>query len=105
MTTIETAKGTLIRPTAEDIDSVQVGTLVPNCFGEMKPAVEISFRGVDVKGRKFVGYYTATSATSRISGSIKEGEVVRDLRATRMYLSRELDAFDVPVRKSLPVGF
>jgi hypothetical protein len=61
-------------PTAEWIDSLQAGDLVPNCFGQMAEIVTITCKQKDIKGRLYVCLYTRLSKTSTISGSFKEGE-------------------------------
>lgn len=43
-------------------------------YGEPKPVVEIIYRGYDVNGKAYVGFYVQYSEGCRMSGSITEGE-------------------------------
>lgn len=67
------------RPTREDVEALQVGGLAPDVWGRMRAVTEIYARGEDTAGRAYVCYYTAMSATSSVSGSMKEGETVSTL--------------------------
>lgn len=67
----------LFIPTSTHIDNLKVGDQVINCFGKFAEVVEINYRGVDAEGRKFVGFYTSTGGTGSVSGSLKEGRLVR----------------------------
>lgn len=79
-------------PSRNDIDALKVGDQAPNAFGRMAEVVEISCRKDDIEGKRFVLYYTRTSATSQMSMSMKEGRLVR--HAGLHNTSAELDAIE-----------
>lgn len=60
--------------TKEDIDNIQVGDFIPNCFGKMSEVVEIYHKGEDVNGKKFACTYLKFTSNSTINESIKEDE-------------------------------
>jgi len=63
-----------------------VGDLAPDCFGKMARVTSITFRGVDVKGKAFVGYYTEYGENNgAISGSMKEDETVSTIQITQAF--------------------
>ncbi len=64
-------------PTRSEIESLAVGNLAPDCFGNLRTVVEISFRGIDINGRAYVGYTTWFGANSTVSNSLKEGRILR----------------------------
>jgi len=81
---------TVTCPTREDIYNLKVGDIAPNCFGEAE-VTEIYALRDDYKGRAFVCYYTKLSDTSRISHSLREGEMVRSMNLCSGYTSAELE--------------
>lgn len=65
--------------TRQDIDSIQIGTLLAFCLdgdtcSKPRKVVEIFARACDVHGKLFVCGYTEFGPTSRISFSLKEGD-------------------------------
>ncbi len=86
----------LLVPNAADVVGLEEGVLALNCFGEWAKVTRISYRGEAVvpPGVPYVGYYTATSATSSMSGSYKVGQLVRTVHASSRYTSAELDAIE-----------
>ena len=87
-------------PTRAEIQSLEVGDLAPDCFGQWRLVTRIFGRGHDVKGKAYVCYYTEFGPTSSISNSLKEGEIHRTVALTGKYTSHELDILE----KSLCVG-
>ncbi len=87
----KTIDGLLItKPTRQDVDSLKVGDIAPNCFGDNGIVREITYRGVDIHGKLYVGYYvTWHDETSRISSSLKEDEVLSTLPLTNRFNRRE----------------
>lgn len=75
------------RPNKEWIENLQVGDMAIDVFGNISKVVEISFRGKDLNGREYVGYYTAhgVGTGSKISHSAKEGEIIPTLPLTSKY--------------------
>jgi hypothetical protein len=86
----------LMLPTKDDVANLRVGDLAPNCFGALAEVTEICYRGVDVEGHAYVGYYTRTGPTSSMSMSMKEGELVR--HAGLLQTSAELDSIERRMR-------
>lgn len=68
-----------IKPTAYDVESLEVGFLAPDCFGTLSRVTRIYARGVNVKSKPYVCYYTRLSDTSTVSGSMTVGEVYPSL--------------------------
>jgi hypothetical protein len=60
--------------TRQQIESLQIGDLVPNCFGQMKPITRITCKSEDIKGKFFACFYQKFGETSEMSHSVKEGE-------------------------------
>lgn len=100
ITTIFTGKCTAFRPTTNEIEMLRVGDMAPDAFGGVSQVVDITYRGIDVHGRAYVGYYVRFSDTSKMSGSMKAGEVVRSVQVCRFHTSAEIDQLDVPVVRS-----
>lgn len=86
----------LMLPTLDDVVNLRVGDLAPNCFGALAEVTEIRYRGTDLHGKAFVGYYTRTGHTSSISMSMKQDELVR--HAGLLQTSAELDAIERRMR-------
>lgn len=84
----------LFLPTRDQVNSLKVGDLALDCFGRWSTVVEITCRRDDIHGRRFVCFYTSFGPTSRISASMKEGELVRTVATTGRYRSVELDAIE-----------
>lgn len=80
------------RPSRQDVENLHVGDFAPNVFGEGK-VTEIYAHGIDINGKSYVCYYSTwgPSGDSRISGSMKENEIVRTIALTAMLNSHEID--------------
>jgi hypothetical protein len=65
----------------------------------MVPVVRIAYRGVDINGRAYVGFYTAFGENGTLSGSYKEGELVRTVPLCSRYTSHELDVIERRARE------
>ena len=85
---------TLYIPTKAEIESLAIGDIALDSFGKMAEVVEISYRGTDVHGKVYVGFYTRLSESAKVSHSYKEGRLVRTVATSREYTSRELDAIE-----------
>jgi len=90
--TITTPTGTVdcFIPTVEDIESLTVGDSAPYVMG-IGEVSEVFARGEDLNGRIFACYYVWTSPTSRMSASMKVGEVVRTLALCNALSSAQID--------------
>ncbi len=77
--------GWYMRPTRDDIEQLSVGDYVPNCFGKLAPITSITFRGISIQGKAYVGYYTQFSDNATISGSMTEGEYLATVPMTAKY--------------------
>lgn len=73
---------TIYKPTLEDVQSLQVGDLVPDCFNRLKPVSRIYHRGTDINGKAYVLFYTQQGENSQMSGDLKEDEIVITLAFT-----------------------
>jgi len=58
----------------EDIENITIGDILPNCFGQMKEVIEITFRGKTPKGKLFVGVRQQFSDNSTLTNTYIEGE-------------------------------
>lgn len=87
-----TVNGILITyPTREDVESLQVGDFAPDCFGKMSKVVKITYRGTNVHGKAYVGFYTEFGDNkSSMSGSLVEDEVVSTVPLARVYRQAHL---------------
>lgn len=75
----------VVKPTRDDILSLQVGDLAPTCFGTMARVVDIFGRGDDVHGRAYVCYYTEWGTNARLSHSLSEDEIVPTVPLTARF--------------------
>ena len=82
---------TIYVPSKSYIENFEIGTKAPYCFGGLRDVVEVFAINQDVNGKIFACYYIKHSENSRISGSVKEGEIVRDLKLTCALKSAEID--------------
>jgi hypothetical protein len=57
----------------EQVENLQIGDILPNCFGQMKEVVSIHHKGLDNNGKLFACFYQQFGSTSTMSHSIKEG--------------------------------
>lgn len=58
---------------AQDVDDLQVGDRLPNCFGESEPVTSIHHKGQDINGKWFACFYQRFSTNATMSNLIKEG--------------------------------
>jgi hypothetical protein len=78
----------ITRPTREDIESLKIGDLAPDCFGNVSKVVTIFAKKEDISGKLFACYYVEFGSNGgTISNSIKEGEPVPTIPATSKYFS------------------
>jgi hypothetical protein len=82
-------------PTLEEVQQIQVGDVALDCFGSLKPVVEIYGRGQDGKDRTYVLFKTQFSdAGSTITGDMTEGVLARTVHLTKYFNSHELDLIE-----------
>ena len=80
----------VVKPTRQDIDNLKVGDYAPNCFGRFGKVVSITYRGIDVNGKAYVGYYVQWHGEdSSISESLKEDEILSTVPLTSKYMRSE----------------
>ena len=73
-----TSKITLFMPEVADVENLAVGDMAPSCWGRLQRVAEIAYRGVDLHGAPFVGFYVEDGVNGgRMSASLKAGELVR----------------------------
>ena len=78
-------------PTKQDIDNLKIGDHAPNCFGYDGIVKSITYRGIDINGKSYIGYYVSWhSADSSISMSLKENEIVYTVKLSSLFTSNEL---------------
>lgn len=81
-------------PERQDVDGLMVGMVAPNVFGE-GVVDEIRYTGTDIHGKRFVGYVCRwpahAPAGNTITGSLKEGELIRTLDLCNLFDSWDLD--------------
>lgn len=85
-------------PTRIQIESIEVGTLVPDCFGNLNPITKLSARGNTSEGRAFICFYTRFGDYAQISGSLIEGKILRTVPLTCQYTSQQLDMIEERLR-------
>ena len=83
-----------IRPTRNDVETLQIGFLAPNPYGTLGRVVEIFSRGTDPNNRVYVGYYTETGAGGKVSSWMKEDEVYMSLPVCTKYGTKEIPLAD-----------
>lgn len=82
-------------PTREEVYTLKVGDLALDCFGRYSRITRIYAMRDDVHGRAFACFYTEfTPGRSEVSGSYKEGELVRTVPLTCAHTSAELDRIE-----------
>ena len=84
----------VFKPSRDYVQNLQVGDHTLNCFGKLAEVVSIHGRGNDLNGKAYVCFYTKMSETSSVSGSLKEGELVRTVGLCHKYTSRDLDTLE-----------
>ncbi len=73
-------------PTRDDINSLQVDDLAPDCFGKMARVTSITYHGTNVHGKAFIGYYTEFGDNNgAISGSMTEDEIVATVQISQTF--------------------
>jgi len=82
------------RPNRQDLEALKLGDYALNPFGSFAKIVEISFRGTDINGKYYVGYYTEFGKNGSISNSIKEGEILPTVAITGEYNRIQLLDFE-----------
>lgn len=81
-------------PNRAYVENTLVGSWVLDCFGKMAQVVEIHARGNDINGKAYICFYTQFSENSRMSGSMKEDELIRTVPLSSKFTSHELDAIE-----------
>ena len=81
-------------PTKEDVQNLNVGDQAYDWAGNLKTVDEISGRGIDIKGKAFVCFYLINGPHSRVSSSLKEGQLNRTVELSNEYSSHELDEIE-----------
>ena len=91
----------LFIPTRRQLEAVQPGDSLPNCFGKLAKVVEVTHRGEDIQGRYFICARLQFSKHSTITDSYKELELHRSTELSRDYTSHELDQLEVKAIKEM----
>lgn len=81
------------RPTTEWIETLQVGDLAPDVFGNISPIIQIYAQGHDIHGKAYVCYYVSHGDDGgMISHSLKADEIDMSLPMCAKFKTR----YDVP---------
>ena len=91
----------LFIPTRKQLEAVQPGDLLPNCFGKLTQVIEVTHRGLDITGRYFICVKLQFSENSTITDSYKEMELHRSTDLSREYNSHELDQLETKTVKEM----
>lgn len=88
-------------PTKQDIDNLKIGDRAPTCFDYDGIVKEIIYRGIDINGKAYIGYYAEWSLTdSRISMSLKENELVIPVKLCGMFTANKLKQIESDLLRS-----
>lgn len=78
-------------PTLHDVESLEVGDMAMDCFGNMRQVVDISFQGRTSDGKSFVHFRVEFGPHSTITQSYKEDELVRHVGTSKYFNGWQLD--------------
>ncbi len=79
-------------PTLHEIESLSVGDMALNCFGQEAKVTQVTHRGTDIYGKAYVLYFTATATgNGEMSMSMREDELVRHVGTSKYFNSWQLD--------------
>ena len=100
------------KPSRKYVESLKVGDLALNPYGQLSKVVKIAYRGETVKigrqegGKAYVGVELENGEYSTITSSYKEGSLVRTLALTSQYDSAGCDSIEAkrPEDDHLPLG-
>jgi hypothetical protein len=96
------ANDIILIPTRGQVEALQVGDLALDCFGKFNPVTDIYGRGTDIKGKRYVCFYTRLDDHASISGSYKEGELVRTVPLCSKHTSAQLDQLEQRSLSAVP---
>lgn len=91
--------GMLYFPTLDQVESLQVGDVAPDCFGGLSPVVEIFGRGNDIEGRAYVCFYNCVRGTLTVSNSIKADTICRSVSSSNIATSAQIDSIERAARE------
>lgn len=100
------------KPSRKYVESLKVGDLALNPYGQLSKVVKIAYRGDTVKigrqegGKAYVGVELENGEYSTITSSYKEGELVATIALSSQFTSdqcREIEA-KRPEDDHLPLG-
>lgn len=77
------------KPTQDDAEDLKVGDMALDPFGNWNEVVEITYRGIDIHGKAYVGFYTKHGENGSVSNSYKDGEVVMTMPVCQKFKRRE----------------
>jgi hypothetical protein len=81
-------------PDQKTVDGLAVGDTALDCFGSWAVVDSITYRGTDIKGRAFVGFYTVSTNGLKCSQSYKVGKLVRTVATSAAFQSADLDQIE-----------
>jgi hypothetical protein len=100
------------KPSRYYVESLKVGDLALNPYGQLSKVVAITFRGETIKfgrhegGKAYVGVELKTGEFGTITNSYKEGELVATIPLSAQFTSAQLDEISAkrPEDDYLPIG-
>ena len=81
------------KPSENDVLSLCVGDMAPDCFGKLRKVTRVYATSRDVNGKAFACYYTEFGDNGEISNSIKQDEILIIVALSNMFTSAELSQF------------
>jgi len=86
-------------PTRSFVETLCEGCRIVDVFGKTAVVTEISYKGDDVNGRRYVGGY-CFNGTTKVSFSLKEDDVLRTVPLCSEFKSREIDSIEEDLRSA-----
>lgn len=90
MTTKRKPDLTYFMPTRAQIEDLKVGDIAFDGFGHKRKVTKITARGFDIKGKRYVCFYTEFGDYSSMSQSYKENELLLTTQLCANHTSVEL---------------
>jgi hypothetical protein len=86
-------------PSRKEVEGLEVGDRVLDCFGKFREVTSVHARGEDIHGKAYACFYTEFGEGAHMSGSIKEDELVRTVGLSHYFTSWDLDDIEEELLK------
>lgn len=83
-----------LSPTRNQLEAIQAGDSLPNCFGRLAQVVEVTHRANDINDKYFICVKLRISEHSTITDSYKEMQLHRSTDLSQLHTSYELDVIE-----------